>query len=154
MTLLPGHNWTGYSDAAADGLLHRQVAALCHRPSGAGREILLITSRDTGRWILPKGWLVDGLDAAGSALQEAWEEAGVIAEPGAPVAPVGAYHYLKRKRARPHPFWIEAQVFAVAVAGLAEDFPEKAERNRRWVPSGLAARMVEEPGLRELIGRF
>lgn len=39
--------------------------------------MLLITSRDTGRWILPKGWPIDGLDGAGAALQEAWEEAGV-----------------------------------------------------------------------------
>ncbi|WP_371060484.1 NUDIX hydrolase [Rhodosalinus sp. 5P4] len=154
MTLVPGQNWTGYSDAAADGMLHRQVAALCHRNGGAEREVLLVTSRDTKRWILPKGWPVEGCDAAESALQEAWEEAGVIPEPSAPVAPVGIYHYLKRKRVWPHPFWIEAQVFAVSVASLANRFPEAGQRDRRWVPTGVAARMVGEPGLRELIARF
>ncbi len=55
----------------------------------------MITSRDTGRWILPKGWPIDGLDEAGSALQEAWEEAGVkdgrIAN-----APIGTFDYQKR----------------------------------------------------------
>ena len=54
-----------------------QVAALCYRRDGDSKEVLLVTSRGTGRWILPKGWPIDGLDAGEAALQEAWEEAGV-----------------------------------------------------------------------------
>ena len=54
-----------------------QFAALCYDKDGPDRKILLITSRGTGRWILPKGWPIDGLDSPGAALQEAWEEAGV-----------------------------------------------------------------------------
>ena len=53
-----------------------QVAALCHRRTKAGqKEVLLVTSRGTGRWILPKGWPMRGKSDAQAAAQEAWEEA-------------------------------------------------------------------------------
>ncbi|TMV51704.1 NUDIX hydrolase, partial [Thioclava sp. BHET1] len=66
-----------------------QVAALCFRGGGAATEVLLITSRDTGRWVVPKGWPMRGLDAAGAARQEAWEEAGVMGRIAA--EPVGRF---------------------------------------------------------------
>jgi hypothetical protein len=55
-----------------------QVAALCYKQANDtdDKEILLVTSRDTGRWIIPKGWPIDGKNASEAALQEAWEEAG------------------------------------------------------------------------------
>ena len=55
-----------------------QLAALCHRTTEAGKEVLLVTS-SSGRWILPKGWPIDGMTAAEAAAQEAWEEGGVKA---------------------------------------------------------------------------
>ena len=72
-----------------------QVAALCLKGEGSGKQVLMITSRDTGRWVLPKGWPIDGYDAPGSALQEAWEEAGVKE---AEIDPdmIGTYEYAKR----------------------------------------------------------
>ena len=55
-----------------------QVAALCWRMGQGGAvEILLVTSRDTGRWVIPKGWPMDGKSASAAAAREAWEEAGV-----------------------------------------------------------------------------
>ena len=54
-----------------------QVAALCFRRTDTGCEVLLVTSRDTGRWVIPKGWPMEGKSSAESAAQEAWEEAGV-----------------------------------------------------------------------------
>ena len=72
-----------------------QVAALCYRETPKGKQVLLITSRDTGRWIVPKGWPVDGLDGAEAALQEAWEEAGV-SKADIESAPMGYYDYNKR----------------------------------------------------------
>ncbi|MEX0281919.1 MAG: NUDIX hydrolase [Arenibacterium sp.] len=73
-----------------------QVAALCHRGEGGKREYLLITSRDTRRWIIPKGWPVRGLDSHEAALKEAWEEAGVKTG-NANRRPEGSYTYQKRQ---------------------------------------------------------
>ena len=53
-----------------------QVAAICFQGTGADRKVLLITSRDTKRWILPKGWPIDGLEANAAAAQEAWGRSG------------------------------------------------------------------------------
>ena len=126
-----------------------QVAALCLRGEGPGREVLLITSRDTGRWILPKRWPIDGLSAPGAALQEAWEEAGVktghIAE-----QPIGSYDYAKRMEGGV-PVPVEVKVFAVTDVQMAEAYPEADERNRRWFPPSKAAALVDEPGLRDIL---
>ncbi len=54
-----------------------QMAAMCHRGQGDSKEYLLVTSRDTARWIIPKGWPIRGLKSNETALREAWEEAGV-----------------------------------------------------------------------------
>jgi 8-oxo-dGTP pyrophosphatase MutT (NUDIX family) len=55
-----------------------QFAALCYRVVKKKVKVLVISSRGTGRWIVPKGWPMDGKTPADAALQEAWEEAGVI----------------------------------------------------------------------------
>lgn len=128
-----------------------QYGALCWRPGSDGVEILLITSRDTGRWVIPKGWPIPGLAPEAGAAQEAWEEAGVEGE----IAPVclGRYGYQKC-------LTVSAQVpCAVAVYGLrvlreADKFPEVKERTRQWVPQPLAATMVNEPDLAALIAGF
>ncbi|WP_417523739.1 NUDIX hydrolase [Marinovum sp.] len=127
----------------------RQVAALCTRGKGKSREVLLITSRDTGRWVLPKGWPVEGCDDPASAAVEAWEEAGVRPKQ-VRRKPVGSYVYDKRLGngiAVP----VETWVFRIKVAGLAETFPEAAQRNRVWVSPRKAAKMVAEPGLRAIL---
>jgi len=129
-----------------------QVAALCYRGKGDQKEVLLITSRGTGRWILPKGWPIDGMNAAEAALQEAWEEAGVkpakIGEDA-----VGEFDYVKHfdegMRAT-----CSAKVFKVKVASLEEDYPEKTYRTRKWVPAQKAAGMVDEKGLKALLRSF
>ena len=54
-----------------------QFAALCYRVKDGKTRVLLVTSRGTGRWIIPKGWPMDGKTPAETAAQEAWEEAGV-----------------------------------------------------------------------------
>ncbi|MFP4275598.1 MAG: NUDIX hydrolase [Paracoccaceae bacterium] len=132
---------------------HVQVAALCHRKAkGGGREVLLVTSRDTGRWVLPKGWPIDGMNASESALQEAWEEAGV-SRGDVSVEPLGSYAYEKYlKDGLPLP--ITTLVFAVKVRDMSDDFPEAAERRRKWVTPAKAATMVREPDLQQLIAGF
>lgn len=122
-----------------------QVGALCL--DGAGR-VLLITSRDTGRWVIPKGWTMPGKTLAQAALREAWEEAGVEGRIG--TVPIGQYRYdkvLRSGRLRP----LVVQVFLAAVDRLAEDWPEAGQRTRRWLAPGEAATMVAEPELRHLL---
>jgi len=128
-----------------------QAAALCYRKVAGRREVLLVTSRGTGRWILPKGWIADGATPAETALREAYEEAGVRGRLCPKV--LGSYSYAKLLddgRAQP----CEVAVFALAVESLAPNFPERAERQRRWVPGRKAAGMVQEPDLRRLLDSF
>jgi 8-oxo-dGTP pyrophosphatase MutT (NUDIX family) len=127
-----------------------QVAALCHRTGAdGGVEILLVTSRDTGRWVLPKGWPEAGKGAAEMAAQEAWEEAGVRpARIGQ--APVGRYSYAKRMRGGV-PVETVVDVFPVSVDRLEDDFPEAYERSRAWKTPQDAAAAVEEDSLAALL---
>lgn len=125
-----------------------QMAALCHRGEGRDKEYLLVTSRGTSRWIIPKGWPIRGLKSSETALREAWEEAGVTNSPVAPT-PIGSYTYHK-KRANGFEVPVETLVYSVAVNDLAEDFPEARERKRRWVSADAAAELVNETQLKSI----
>ena len=125
-----------------------QVAALCHRGDADDREYLLITSRETGRWIIPKGWPIRGLKSNETALQEAWEEAGVR-NSTASSKPVGRYSYNKR-RVTGLEVPVETLVYSVAVQELAAKFPEVHERTLKWVKASEAANMVNEPELKSI----
>ncbi|MBL4916330.1 NUDIX hydrolase [Szabonella alba] len=134
-----------------------QHGALCWREGAQGREVLLVTSRETGRWVIPKGWPIKGLSPSETAAREAWEEAGV--KPAAPeeMWPLGDYGYdkvLDRGGAAERVQPCRVQVHALRVAVLTQDFPEREERDRRWCPASEAARLVEEPELRRLIEGF
>ncbi|MEM5475331.1 NUDIX hydrolase [Pacificibacter sp. AS14] len=129
-----------------------QSAALCYRTSKRGKEVLLITSRERGRWILPKGWPINGLDGASTAAQEAWEEAGVK-----PLKihkkSVGQFHYdkiLNNGASAP----VEANVYSIEVKKLADNYPEVDERTRGWMAPKVAAELVEEPGLKAILRAF
>lgn len=126
-----------------------QVAALCLRGHGDTRQVLLVTSRDTGRWVLPKGWPINGLDAPAAALQEAWEEAGVK-EANVNREPVGVYGYDKRLDGGLK-VPVNVTVFETEVKRLVDDFPESEERTRKWVAPSEAAEMVHEPELQALL---
>ncbi|KKN21576.1 hypothetical protein LCGC14_0923940 [marine sediment metagenome] len=126
-----------------------QVAALCYRETPLGKEVLLITSRDTGRWIVPKGWPIDGLDGAGTALQEAWEEAGV-SKADIEAEPIGFYDYDKRLTdGMTTP--VIAQVYLIRVRHIKDDYPEVELRKRRWMTPTSAAELVSEPDLKEIL---
>ena len=130
----------------------KQVAALCWRaaPRG-GLEVLLITSLNSKRWILPKGWLMQGMSLAESAAREAFEEAGVAGRIAS--KPAGSYHYLKEKKdGGGVPCSVD--VFALEVTGQLDDWPEKGAREISWLSPQDAAAKVSEPGLRELLRDF
>lgn len=126
-----------------------QVAALCYRKGKSGTEVLLISSRGTGRWIIPKGWPIKGKDGAESALQEAWEEAGVRAAM-VDRTPCGSYDYVKtRDNGTREP--IETIVYSAQVDHLADDYPERHQRKREWFPAKKASDLVNEPQLKTLL---
>ena len=129
-----------------------QVAALCYRGKGDQREVLLITSRGTGRWILPKGWPIDGMNAAEAAMQEAWEEAGV-SDGKIGTKPVGEFNYVKHMDDG-GAAQCDAQVYSIKVKTMQDEFPEADERELRWVPAEEAAEMVDEKGLQKLLRDF
>lgn len=132
----------------------RQVAALCWRTSqkhGSTIEVLLITSLNSKRWILPKGWPEPELGPAENAAREAFEEAGVVGKISR--QPVGSYHYLKeRKGGGGIP--CSVQVFALEVTGQMDDWPEKNARKLAWLPVDKAAAQVAEPSLRQMLKDF
>ncbi len=120
----------------------------------AGEEgeprFLLITSRDTGRWVVPRGNPIGGMAPHLSAAQEAWEEAGVTGR--ASGRPAGSYRYEKRKRGGAVP--ARVTLFPLEVEAEHDDWPEKAERRRRWFGKADAAAAVDEPGLARLLLGF
>lgn len=129
-----------------------QHGALCYRQGANGAlEVLLITSRDTGRWIIPKGWPVKGRTAAGSAAQEAFEEAGVKGR--VQEGCIGLYAYDK---VMPGGFVqpVVVSVYPIEVDRLAADFPESDARRRRWFRPQSAALKVAEPELRAILAGF
>lgn len=128
-----------------------QFAALCYRIVRDKPEILLITSRGSGRWIAPKGWPMDGKTPAESAAQEAWEEAGVIGR--AHDQCLGLYSYNKSLG---HGVGLPcvALVYPVLVKSLVTDFPEKGQRLRKWFTPKKAAARVQEPELARILQDF
>jgi 8-oxo-dGTP pyrophosphatase MutT (NUDIX family) len=126
-----------------------QVAALCYRDTDEGKRVLLITSRDTGRWIVPKGWPIDGLDGPGAALQEAWEEAGVT-QADIESSPIGIYEYAKGL-GEGLTVPVEAQVYLTRVRDLSEVYPEADSRKRAWFAPSEAANLVDEPDLKAIL---
>lgn len=133
------------------GCARVQYGALCWREGNEGIEVLLITSRNTGRWVIPKGWPMPGLAPEAAAAQEAWEEAGVSGE----VSPlrVGQFGY-RKVLAADASVPCAVAVYGVKVSRLADTFPEAKERSRKWFPLTVAAGLVDEPDLGKIIAGF
>ena len=125
-----------------------QVAALCLRQRDKKTEVLLVTSRGTGRWIIPKGWPMNGKTLAQAAAQEAWEEAG--AKGKISDTTVGSYTYDKSEEGEAQRL-VKVQVFPLWVDVLKEDFPEASERKRKWVLPKEAAKLVAEKELKAIL---
>lgn len=130
--------------------LRTQFAALCYRIEKNKPEVLLITSRRSGRWIIPKGWPMEGKTPSESALIEAWEEAGV--EGSVFNRCLGLFSYVKQMTEPELP--CAAMVYPVKVKNLADDYPEAGQRRRRWLRPAKAAERVDEPELAHIIRHF
>ena len=127
----------------------RQVAALPLRLAKNGAiEILLVTSRDTGRWIIPKGWTSKRIKDCKAAAREAREEAGVKGKILREA--IGTYRYIKRELG--NGALVEVRVFLLKVSKRCKRWPEKRERRRAWFDIEDAASRVSDPELSILIG--
>jgi len=126
----------------------RQVAALPVRRSAGRIEVLLVTTLDTGRWVIPKGWPWPGVPDHEAAAGEAREEAGV--EGIAFVEPVGRFIYGKRRKDGSAPE-VRVDVYQLQVTRELRSWPEKKRRKRVWLTPGEAAERVQEEGLKDLL---
>jgi len=114
-------------------------------------RILLITSKRTRRWVLPKGWPKAGETLAAAAAREAFEEAGVLG--GAP-SEESLGEYIYDKRVGDGLVACRVAVFALPVTGIASSWPERGRRALRWCSPDQAARLVREPRLRVMLAHF
>jgi 8-oxo-dGTP pyrophosphatase MutT (NUDIX family) len=129
----------------------RQVGALPVRRGPDGDLlVLLVTTLQTQRWIIPKGWPWPGQQDCASAAAEAREEAGVLGE--AREASIGSYTYEKRRPSGRVP--VRVTVFLLEVEEELETWPECERRQRAWFSLGAAAEAVTEPELRALLLDF
>ncbi len=125
-----------------------QYAALPWRETGAGIEVLLISSRETRRWVIPKGWPMKGLKPHEAAVREAFEEAGVGGQIGR--SALGHYEYMKRQPDRSElPCHVE--VYGLEVMVYHRSWPEQGQRHLEWKPLHEAAASVAEAQLAEII---
>jgi 8-oxo-dGTP pyrophosphatase MutT (NUDIX family) len=130
----------------------RQFAALPWRLDDRGmRQIMLLTSRETHRWVIPKGWPMKGKKPAEVAAQEAFEEAGILGDIVGK-KPLGNFHYPKRLAHTT--ILCEVRVYLFRVEQQLEVWPEMSQRETKWFDANEAAELVDEGGLAAIIRRF
>lgn len=137
--------------AARKNDMRSQFGALVYRVKNDKIQILLITSRTRGRWIIPKGWPMIGETPADAAATEAWEEAGVKGKVYDRC--LGLYSYTKRREdQRDLPCLV--MIYPIKAKKLSDKFPEAGQRRRKWFSRKKAAKLVSEPELAKMIGSF
>jgi 8-oxo-dGTP pyrophosphatase MutT (NUDIX family) len=136
--------------ARAPGAERLQIAALPWRLAER-LEIMLVSSRETKRWIIPKGWPMAGRSHSAAAAIEAMEEAGLLGT--ITPEPIGQYRYVK-KFARGETAPVKVEVFALRVTRQRESWPEKGERETLWFAADEAMNLVSDPELRDVIAGF
>jgi 8-oxo-dGTP pyrophosphatase MutT (NUDIX family) len=129
----------------------RQCGALPWRRTATGKvEVLLVTSRRGSRWLPPKGWPSRLRSHAGSAAREAYEEAGVRGR--VQTRPVGTFQHRKLLSSR-KAVACKIDVYLLQVETELDDWPERAERRRRWFSLDEAAAVVDNPSFKALLSR-
>lgn len=128
-----------------------QYAALPFRIEDGLPLVALVTSRETKRWILPKGQAETKLKPHQVAENEAFEEAGLIGHVlEQPLATFPSVKRLKSGKEIP----TDVVVFVLEVAHVLDNWPERKQRERRWMSPGEAAMVVGEPGLVQVLLDF
>ena len=130
-----------------------QYGALPYRfNQDAALEVLLVTTRGTRRWIIPKGWPIKGLRPAKSAAREAFEEAGVRGRVGS--KPMGLFTYDKLVDEAGLQTTCEVKVYPLLVKRQSELWPESQQRTTQWVEPSRAIAMIKEPDLKTIVASF
>lgn len=130
--------------------LRTQFAALCYRIKNDKLQFCLITSRRNKRWIVPKGWPMDGETPMDAAATEAFEEAGVRGKVHG--RPVGVFSYTRIHSNDELP--CIAVVYPLMVKKVLRTWPERKERDRKWLSRKKAAALVDEVELKQIILKF
>lgn len=126
-----------------------QIAALPLRLDDNGKlSVLMVTSRETKRWVMPKGWRINEHKPWETAKVEALEEAGALGDVSD--APIGVYHYEKHLSARKS-VTCHVTVYPMMVDKLKSSWKERDQRKRRWFGLRQAAKLVNEPELAALL---
>ena len=126
----------------------RQVAAIPFRRDARGDiEVMLVTSRTTRRFIVPKGWPMKGKSGRRAATIEAQEEAGVLGK--TLKQPAGTYSYWKRLANRF--VRVDVIVYLLEVTEELDDWQEAKRRQRAWLAPADAAMLIDEPDLSTLV---
>jgi 8-oxo-dGTP pyrophosphatase MutT (NUDIX family) len=129
-----------------------QAGVIAYRDEDGQRQVLLITSRDTRRWIIPKGNIGRGKTASEAAAIEAFEEAGLQGTIGSEI-PLGFYTYFKRRRdLTTYP--VSVEVYLMQVERQRKKWPEKGKRELSWLSVETAIARIEEPGVVPLLKRL
>lgn len=131
---------------AEPAVLH-QVAALPIRVRDGQTEVCLVTTRETGRWTLPKGWPMKGRQDSVAARIEAEQEAGITGR--AEKRAIGSYLYWKRREK--HFDLVEVTVYPLVEITASATWKERAQRHVHWASLRDAAIVVDEPGLAALL---
>lgn len=129
-----------------------QVAALVYRHENNALQVLLITSRGTGRWIIPKGWPQVGRTLPQTAAREAFEEAGIRGKISP--RPIGAFDYCKIDLPLERLNQFTVDVYPLEFSRQAKNWPERGERLCEWVSPQEAIERVDEEGLKEILRNF
>lgn len=130
--------------------LRTQFAALCYRYKNDKLQICLVTTRRTGRWIVPKGWPMDGETPADAAATEAYEEAGLQGKMH--TRPIGVFSYYKVLSEDELP--CIAVIYPMKVKKILNRWPERGERRRKWFSRKRAAALVDDAELAAVIRSF
>ena len=136
---------------ASNGEIIAQVAAIPFRLNDRGElEVMLVTSRGTRRFIVPKGWPMKGLKDRDAAAREAYEEAGVLGRISD--KPAGRYTYWKRMS--DHFTLCEVKLYLLEVEQQLDSWAEQHQRDLHWFTLADAADIVDEPELSTAIRKL
>jgi predicted NUDIX family NTP pyrophosphohydrolase len=130
-----------------------QVGVIAYRVAHGQVEVLLITSRDTGRWIIPKGNIGARTRPRKAAEIEAYEEGGVRGKIAGSI-PLGFYTYFKGYGSSREHRPTSVEVYLLRVVKRVKKWPEKRQRRLSWVPIAEAIALIDEPGVVPLLRRL
>ena len=128
---------------------YKQAAAFCYRKKKGKIHVLMITSRDTKQWILPKGWVEDDMSEMSLATLEADEEAGVVTYPEK-IKKIGHYLYNKRLSEN-QTVTVDVNVYSMPIRRLKQQFKEKHQRKRKLETLEEAVELVTDENLEQFL---